>query len=95
MLNFTKNPPPTKAFKGVIKSCDEWHDMCLALGAGLKPQEYIQIEFPKDHALWKQCKNPTQAFLLAAKLKLKELGLPYDAYVRGGIICIVGRGVMS
>jgi hypothetical protein len=95
MINFLKEPPPPKAARSVIVKTEEWQDFVMACGAGLKPQEYITVEFPKEHAIWAHTKHPTEAFLHAAKTKIKELGLPYDAYVRNGIIYVVGRGVLS
>lgn len=67
----------------------------MALSAGLKPQEYIQIEIPDDHEMFRRIKHPRQAFFAAAKVKLKKLGLPYDVNMRDNVIYIVGRGVLS
>lgn len=95
MLNFIQAPPPISRKGGKVQQSEEWKDMVLALGAGLKPQEYIMIEIPDDHEMFKKMKAPRQAFLAAAKLKIKKLGLPYDATMRADVIYIVGRGVLS
>ena len=96
MLNFVKNPPPARTPRyQEITACEEWQDLVLALGAGLKPQEYISINFPPEHKIRSKVKFPNVAFLRATKKKIKELGLPYDAYERAGAIYVVGRGVLS
>ena len=78
-----------------IHESEEWQDLVMALGAGLKPQEYIAIEIPKGHPLYKRMKYPIPAFFRLANKKLKELRLPYDLYTREDTIYIVGRGVLS
>jgi hypothetical protein len=98
MLNFVKTPPPFRSIKGrhsPIFETEEWQDLVMALGAGLKPQEYIEIELPQGHPLYGLMKNPTNSFHFNVKKKLKELGLPYDCYVRSHSIYVVGRGVLS
>lgn len=95
MLNFVTAPPPVKSGKGYVTKTEEWEEFVMALGCGLKPQEYITINFPKEHAIWKVVKDPHTAFLAIAKDKIKKLQLPYDAYIRNGVIYIVGRGVIS
>jgi len=78
-----------------IHESEEWQDLVMALGAGLKPQEYIEIEIPRDHKLYKKMKYPIPAFYRLVQRKLKELRLPYDLYTRKDTIYIVGRGVLS
>jgi hypothetical protein len=67
----------------------------LALGAGLKPQEYITVVLPKEGRLWVEYKNPVQTFVGHLKEKIEEMGVPYDVYVRDAVIYVVGRGVIA
>lgn len=97
MLNFLQAPPPVSrhgAGSAMFKS-EEWQDFVMALGAGLKPQEYISVEFGPDHPLRAHLKSPVNSFIHCAKTKIKELRLPYDVYERAGVIYVVGRGVIS
>ena len=94
MLSFVSTPPPRKAFgasNGVQKT-QEFQDACIALGAGLKPQEYIEVYFPPEHSIFKEVKYPNVALVHLLKKKVKELNLPYDIYEREKHIYIVGRG---
>lgn len=95
MINFVTSKPPLRKNHKVIQSTEEWEDFVMALGAGLKPQEYITVHFPKEHEIWKESRDPHQSFLSSAKDKIKKLQLPYDAYIRNGVIYVVGRGVIS
>jgi hypothetical protein len=95
MINFVKEPPPPRSQRSIIQQTEEWQDFVMACGAGLKPQEYISIEFPADHPVRKKLAHPIENFLHATKGKIKELGLPYDAYIKNGIVYVVGRGVLS
>lgn len=95
MMNFVTAPPPAKNGKGYIKKTEEWNDFCIALGAGLKPQEYITIEFIETHEIFRHVKYPLEIFLAQAKKKIEELRLPYDCYIRNKILYCVGRGVIS
>lgn len=94
MLNFLKERPPRRLTPdGVIKQTDEWHDTIMALEAGLKPQEFVEVYFPPEHRIHQQSKHPLSTLRYALSKKVKELNLPYDVYERAGKIYIVGRGV--
>jgi hypothetical protein len=95
MINFLQEPPPPKKFSKIIEGLPEWQDFCMALGAGLKPQEYITVNFPPGNPVHDVCKFPNAAFISAAKKKIKAMHLPYDVYERNNIIYVVGRGVIS
>jgi hypothetical protein len=98
MLNFVKEPPPMKTGKGggkAITGTEEWEDTILALGAGLKPQEYISISFPAEHRIFKMVKDPLYSFRICIAEKIKKNNLPYDAYIREGVCYIVGRSVIA
>jgi len=95
MLNFVQQRPPVKNGKGYVQKTEEWQDFVMALGAGLKPQEYITVDFTSNHEIYKQVKFPLEIFLTQAKKKIKDLGLPYDCYIRNRILYCVGRGVLS
>jgi hypothetical protein len=95
MLNFIQQPPPAQKFTGKITKTEEYQDFILSCGSGLKPHEYITINFPDTHPVRKIVRHPEGAFLAAAKKKIKELQLPYDVYCREKVIYIVGRGVIS
>lgn len=95
MINFVTQKPPLKINHRAIQDTEEWEEFVMAMGCGLKPQEYVTINFPKEHQIWKQIRDPHQSFLASAKEKIKKLQLPYDAYIRNGIIYIVGRGIIS
>jgi hypothetical protein len=97
MINFVKEPPP-RNFRGgrtPIYQTEEWQDVTLALGSGLKPQEYISVSFPDTHQIHQQLKNPLTSMIHLLKKKVKELGLPYDVYERNQVVYVVGRGVIS
>jgi hypothetical protein len=94
MLNFLTQPPPPRTGKGAntpIFKTEEWQDLILTLGAGLKPHEYVAVEFPPDHPIHRHSKHPLEAFHRLALLKIKELRVPYDCYVKQQILYIVGR----
>jgi hypothetical protein len=74
---------------------EEWQDLVMALGSGLKPQEYVTVSFPKEHAIYKAMKHPNESMLRAVKQKVKDLKLPYDVYLRNNTVYIVGRGTLS
>ena len=97
MLNFVTTPPPPRKFStgSPIAKTEEWQDLVLALGAGLRPQEYICVEFAPDAPIRKLVKHPTVGLILAIKKKIREMGLPYDVYARGELVTIIGRGVIS
>lgn len=96
MITFLQEPPPARHGHGTpLYKSEEWQDFVMALGAGLKPQEYITVEFPAGHSLCTQLKNPTHSFIYCAKTKIKHLRLPYDVYERAGVCYIVGHGVIS
>lgn len=95
MLNFVSSPPPPKAAHHALEETDEWQDFIMSLGAGLKPQEYIVINFPAEHRIHQRIKYPNSSFVTNARKRIKKLQLPYDVYERGGSIYVVGRGVIS
>ena len=98
MLNFVRTPPPPRKLLGrnsPLFQTPEWQDVVLALGAGLKPQEYISVEFAADDPIHQRMKRPTTSLQHNIKKKIKELGLPYDCYVQGNLVTIIGRGVIS
>jgi hypothetical protein len=95
MLNFVTEKPPYKKSGNAIQNTEEWQEFIMAMGCGLKPQEYVTVNFPKEHRIFQQLKDPTNSFITCARYKIKKLGLPYDVYGRNGIVYIVGRGVIS
>lgn len=96
ILNFVKEPPkPRTRGNNRIQRTEEWQDLVLALGGDLKPQEYITVSFPPEHSIYKELREPTGSLMTQVKRKVKELGLPYDVYLREKVIYIVGRGVIS
>lgn len=95
MLNFTQNPPPPRKRAGELSKTEEYQDVVMALGAGLKPHEYITLTFPPEHEIHKHLKEANNSMLNLLKDKIKKMQLPYDAYMRGDIIYIVGRGFGS
>lgn len=95
MLNFLQTPPPIKRQMGMISRTEEWQDVIIALGAGLKPHEYISVTYPPEHEIHKHLKQANNSLLNLLKDKIRKMQLPYDAYMREEVIYIVGRGVIS
>lgn len=98
MVNFLKEPPPPFAGRwggSPIQQTEEWKDLMLALGNGLKPQEYVTLSLPDTHPIRKKIRHVNAAFLRGLRVKIRKLGLPYDCYERNKVIYIVGRGVIS
>ena len=96
MLNFLTQPLPRGQWqRSPIKETQEWKEVLEVLRRELRPHEYVSVEFPDGHPVYKDIKYPMTALWHQLKREIHARALPYDVVTRGKIVYVVGRSDLS